>query len=55
MPSPDAHKQLRKALKFGPPVWWAEFLLKYHVELIERPMRRVVAARDRAAVAAGLI
>ena len=55
MPSPDAHKQLRKALKFGPPVWWSEFRQQYHIELVARPIRRVPPMRDRAAAAAGVI
>jgi hypothetical protein len=55
MPSPDAHKQLRKALKFGPPMWWAEFTKDYHIEAAQRPMRRNPPIRDRAAAAAGII
>jgi hypothetical protein len=40
MPSPETHRQLRYALKFGPPVWWSMFKRHYHVELRERPLRR---------------
>ncbi len=55
MPSPETYEQLRKALRFGPPVWWNEFRKQYHIELVERPIRRVIPARDRASVDAGLI
>ena len=55
MPSPDTYEQLRKALKFGPPVWWGVFLQQYHIDLVERPMRRLVPIRERGALAAGII
>lgn len=46
MPAPEAHAQLRKALKFGPPVWWAVFQNHFHVELRERPLPREVPLRN---------
>ena len=55
MPAPDTHRQLRKALKFGPPIWWTVFKRHYRIEMVARPMRRDIPLRDRATAAAGTI
>jgi len=55
MPAPDTHRQLRKALKFGPPIWWTLFKRHYRIEMVARPMRRDIPLRDRATAAAGTI